>query len=56
MKKIFDMAYNGVGLSEITTYLNDNNIKTPSSLKRKNPNSKAKYNPMWSISSVKKKF
>ena len=48
------MAYNGVGLSEITTYLNDNNIKTPSSLKRKNPNSKAKYNPMWTISSVKK--
>ncbi len=54
VKKIFDMAYNGVGLSEITTYLNDNNIKTPSSLKRKNPNSKAKYNPMWTISSVKK--
>ena len=54
VKKIFDMAYNGVGLSEITTYLNDNNIKTPSSLKRKNPNSKAKYNSMWTISSVKK--
>ena len=54
VKKIFDMAYNGVGLSEITTYLNDNNIKTPSSLKRKNPNSKVKYNPMWTISSVKK--
>lgn len=54
VKKIFDMAYNGVGLSEITTYLNDNNIKTPSSLKRKNSNSKAKYNPMWTISSVKK--
>ena len=54
VKKIFDMAYNGVRLSEITTYLNDNNIKTPSSLKRKNPNSKAKYNPMWTISSVKK--
>ena len=54
VKKIFEMAYNGVGLSEITTYLNDNNIKTPSSLKRKNPNSKAKYNPMWTISSVKK--
>ncbi len=54
VKKIFDMAYKGVGVSEITTYLNDNNIKTPSSLKRKNPNSKAKYNPMWTISSVKK--
>ena len=54
VKKIFDMAYKGVEVSEITTYLNDNNIKTPSSLKRKNPNSKAKYNPMWTISSVKK--
>ena len=54
VKKIFEMAYNGIGLSEITTYLNDNNIKTPSSLKIKNPNSKAKYNPMWTISSVKK--
>ena len=53
VKKIFDMAYNGVGLSEITTYLNDNNIKTPSSLKRKNPKSNAKYNSMWTISSVK---
>ena len=53
-KKIFEMAYNVVGLSEITTYLNDNNIKTPSSLKRKNPNSKTKYNSMWTISSVKK--
>ncbi len=48
------MAYNGVGLSDITTYLNDNKIKTPSSLKRKNPNSKGKYNEMWTISSVKK--
>ena len=52
--KFIDMAYNGIGLTDITTYLNDNNIKTPSSLKRKNPNSKAKYNPMWTISSVKK--
>ena len=54
VKKIFEMAYNGVGLSDITTYLNDNDIKTPSSLKRKNPNSKGKYNEMWTISSVKK--
>ena len=51
---LYHVPQNGVGLSEITTYLNDNNIKTPSSLKRKNPNSKAKYNPMWTISSVKK--
>ena len=44
VKKIFEMAYNGVGLSEITTYLNDNMIKTPSSLKRKNPRANNKYN------------
>lgn len=54
VKKIFDMAYEGICLSEITTYLNDNNIKTPNSLKRKNPNSKGKYNEIWTISSVKK--
>jgi len=54
VKKIFDMAYEGVGLSEITTYLNDNKIKTPSSLKRKNPHASNKYNPIWTVSSVKK--
>ena len=54
VKKIFNMAYEGVGLSEITTYLNDNKIKTPSSLKRKNPHARNKYNPIWTISSVKK--
>ena len=54
VKKIFEMASNGVGVSDITSYLNDNHIKTPSSLKRKNPNAKSKYNPVWTISSVKK--
>lgn len=54
VKKIFDMAYEGIGLSQITTYLNDNKIKTPSSLKRKNIHANNKYNPMWTISSVKK--
>lgn len=54
VKKIFEMAANGVGLSDITSYLNDNNVKTPSSLKRKNPNSKMRYNEQWTISSVKK--
>ncbi|UKI57477.1 MAG: recombinase family protein [Clostridium sp.] len=54
VKKIFEMANNGVGLSEITTYLNDNKIKTPSSLKRKNPRARSKYNSIWTISSVKK--
>ena len=54
VKKIFKMAASGVGLSDITSYLNDNNIKTPSSLKRKSPNSKMRYNEQWTISSVKK--
>lgn len=54
VKKIFDMAFEGIGLSEITTYLNDNKIKTPSSLKRKNPYARNKYNPIWTVSSVKK--
>ncbi len=54
VKKIFEMAYNGVGISDITSYLNSNKVKTPSSLKRKNPNAKSKYNPIWTISSVKK--
>ena len=54
VKKIFEMASNGIGLSDITSYLNDNKIKTPSSLKRKNPNSKMRYNEEWTISSVKK--
>ena len=54
VKKLFEMAANGVGLSDITSYLNDNKIKTPSSLKRKNPNSKMRYNEQWTISSVKK--
>ena len=54
VKKIFEMASSGVGVSDITSYLNNNHIKTPSSLKRKNPNAKSKYNPIWTISSVKK--
>lgn len=54
VKKIFELASVGIGVSEIATYLNDNKIKTPSSLKRKNPNSKMKYNETWTISSVKK--
>lgn len=54
VKKIFDMAYEGKGLSGIATYLNDNKIKTPSSLKRKNPHARNKYNPIWTVSSVKK--
>lgn len=54
VKKIFEMAYQGVGISNITTYLNSMNYTTPSILKRKNPESKAKVNDKWTISSVNK--
>ena len=54
VKKIFKLAASGMGLSNIASYLTDNKIKTPSSLKRKNPNSKMRYNEEWTISSVKK--
>lgn len=54
VKKIFEMANNGVGISEITSYLNSCGFKTPSSLKRKNINSKGRYNSIWTISSVNK--
>lgn len=53
VKKIFEMADNGVGISEIVSHLNFLGIKTPSSLKRKNINSKV-YNETWTISSVNK--
>ncbi len=54
VKKIFDMASNGIGISDITTYLNDKKYKTPSAAKRKNTNSNNKYNPLWTVSSVNK--
>ena len=54
VKKIFKMADEGIGISEIATYLNDNNIKTPSVIKRKNPNSNGRYNSLWTVSSVNK--
>lgn len=54
VRKIFEMAASGVRVTDIATYLNDNNIKTPSAAKRINSDSKAKYNPEWTISSVKK--
>ena len=30
VKKIFEMAYEGKGISDIVSYLNDNNILSPS--------------------------
>ena len=52
VKKIFKMADSGMGMSAITTYLNDNNVPTPSSLKVKN--SSSRYSILWTISSVNK--
>ena len=53
VKKIFKMAYYGNGLSDIVSYLNDNNIKCPSAYKGTKSSSRQKFN-MWTISSVNK--
>lgn len=53
VKKIFKMAYYGTGVSDIVSYLNDNNIKSPSTYKGTKPSSRQKLN-MWTISSVNK--
>lgn len=49
VKKIFKMASEGIGVSKIVFYLNNNNIKTPSALK-----GKSNFNNLWTISSVNK--
>ena len=54
VKKIFELASSGTSVGEIVNYLNENHIKTPSAVKRKDLNSKNKYNPLWTISSVSK--
>ena len=53
VKKIFKMAYYGNGVSDIVSYLNDNNIKCPSVYKGTKSSSRQKFN-MWTISSVNK--
>lgn len=53
VKKIFKMAYYGKGVSDIVSYLNDNNIKCPSAYKGTKSSSRQKFN-MWTISSVNK--
>ena len=53
VKKIFKMAYYGNGVSDIVSYLNDNNIKCPSAYKGTKSSSRQKLN-MWTISSVNK--
>ena len=53
VKKIFEMANNGVSVSDIASYLNDCKYPTPSLYKKKE-GSKQKFNPIWTVSSVKK--
>lgn len=49
VKKIFERAYEGIGMSDIVSYLNDNN----SMYKNTKPSSKQKTN-VWTVSSVNK--
>ncbi len=53
VKKIFNMAYSGTGISDIVSYLNDNNIKCPSAYKGTKLSVRQKCN-QWTISSVNK--
>lgn len=47
------MAYEGIGISDIVSYLNDNNILSPSMYKNTKSSSKQKTN-IWTVSSVNK--
>lgn len=53
VKKIFEMAYEGIGISDVVSYLNDNNILSPSMYKNTKSSSKQKTN-IWTVSSVNK--
>lgn len=53
VKKIFEMAYDGIGISDIVSYLNDNNILSPSMYKNTKSSSRQKTN-IWTVSSVNK--
>ena len=53
VKKIFQMSYSGIGVSDIVSYLNDNKILSPSMYKNTKSSSKQKVN-VWTISSVNK--
>lgn len=53
VKKIFNMAYSGIGVSDIVSYLNDNHILSPSMYKNTKSSSRQKVN-VWTISSVNK--
>lgn len=54
VKEIFRMAELGIGVSEITTTLNDKGYVTPSGYKKTNYSSRLIFRDDWNISSVKK--
>ena len=53
VKKIFEMAYKGIGIRDIVSYLNDNNILSPSMYKNTKLSSKQKTN-VWTVLSFNK--
>lgn len=54
VKEIFRMAEQGIGVSEITTILNDKGYVTPSGYKQTKYSTRLVFRDDWNISSVKK--
>lgn len=54
VKEIFEQRANKIGVSEITTYLNDKGYPTPSAYKDLKKSCRLINKDMWTISSVKK--
>ncbi len=54
VRNIFKWKANGIGISEITTRLNDDNIPTPSGYKKTKLSSRCLNSSEWTISSVNK--
>ena len=54
VKKIFEMFSSGIGVSDICSYLTENEIPTPSAYKNLKKSSRLKNNDKWTISSIRK--
>jgi len=54
VKKIFSLFSNNVGVSDICSILNNDNVLTPSKYKNTKKSSRLKNNDEWSISSIRK--
>jgi hypothetical protein len=54
VRRIFDYALSGMGIADIATILNNENIKTPYAYKNKKPTNKQINIYMWTNSSVNK--